>query len=146
MQVTVAFAMATAIAAYLAHLSSSISGDEARTTLTYVTNMLIVGMSAAQGAKLLDRLEALQIRVRYQALARLRQGLSSRMRDRLTSLLDVLEGKARDLMTGSVEPKAFAETTELLEEGSSELKARLREIVHQLADPPSPPGRTHSHV
>lgn len=129
-----------ASAAFLGHAGER-AGD---LTLLSVTNLLIIGMSATQGAKLLDRLETLQIRVRYQALARLRQGLSSRLRDRLIERLDDLERTTRELAAADASPDEFRQVTERLQQGSSDLKAQLREIVHQLADPT--PGRTQAHV
>lgn len=112
--------------------------------ILYLTYVVLIGLCATQGAKLLDRLEALQIRVRYQALARLRQGLSIRMRSQLAERLDELELAARNLATHPEEIEDFHAATEVLQTGSSDLKAQLREIVHQLADPPQ--GRTPTHV
>lgn len=139
-RMTIAFGVLVVLAFLGAAAGGATDGRDAQTTLLYVTNLLIIGMSATQGAKLLDRLEALQIRVRYQALARLRQGLSTRMRDQLMERLDALEATARELAGQTPTAQAFDTATERLERGSSELKARLREIVHQLADPT--PGRT----
>ena len=112
--------------------------------LLYLTNIVMLGMCSVQGATLLDRLETLQIRVRYQTLARLRQGLSNRMREELEQRLARLEQTARTLAEGNTSTDVFSRTTGELEAGSSELKAKLREIVHQLADPT--PGRTPAHV
>jgi signal transduction histidine kinase len=119
----------------IAAATGMVDQHEAQTSLLYITNLVLIGMSATQGAKLLDRLEALQIRVRYQALARLRQGLGSRMRDQLTERLDALEAQARDLAVHPGDAATFETSTATLEQGSTELKASLREIVHQLADP-----------
>ncbi len=109
-------------------------------SLMYITNLVIIGLCATQGARLLDRLEALQIRVRYQAMALIRQSLSGRMRNDLVAVLDELEDRTRRLAAAPPEPDAFVTATEPLAEGSTKLKVRLREIVHQLAEPD--PGRT----
>jgi hypothetical protein len=124
-----------------------LSDDELRAALVHVTDIALLGMAAVQGAKLLDRLETLQIRVRYQALARLRHGLSSRMRDQLTERLEELERQARTLASDPPEDgQAFSEATGQLQDGSTEIKQRLRDIVHTLADPTPQQGRTPAHV
>jgi hypothetical protein len=133
----------TAIAGLLGRLSD----DELRAALVYVTDIALLGMAAVQGAKLLDRLETLQIRVRYQALARLRHGLSGRMRDQLTERLEELERHARELATNTPDDdEAFAQAAARLTSESTELKQRLRDIVHTLADPTPQQGRTPAHV
>jgi signal transduction histidine kinase len=132
-------------ATIVTRLAGSLSAAELRAVLVYVTDIALLGMAAVQGAKLLDRLETLQIRVRYQALARLRHGLSSRMRDQLTERLEELEAHTRALATDTPQGEAFAEATAQLTRESTELKQRLRDIVHTLADP-SPSGRTPAHV
>ncbi len=133
----------TAVAGLLGRLSD----DELRAALVYVTDIALLGMAAVQGAKLLDRLETLQIRVRYQALARLRHGLSGRMRDQLTERLEELERHARELATDTPDDdEAFAEAAARLTRESTELKQRLRDIVHTLADPTPQQGRTPAHV
>lgn len=141
---TAGFVASLVVASLVVGQTTGLDDRQTQAVLLYVTNLLIIGMSAALGAQLLDRLETLQIRVRYQALARLRHGLSNRMRDQLIERLDELEGTARTLAERQLTPEEFAQATGRLEHGSSELKARLREIVHQLADPP--PGRTATHV
>jgi len=133
---------ATALMAAIGELSD----DELRASLVHVTDIALLGMAAVQGAKLLDRLETLQIRVRYQALARLRHGLSGRMRDQLTERLEELERHARELATDTPDGEAFAEATAQLTRESTELKQRLRDIVHTLADPTPQQGRTPAHV
>ena len=143
-RLTVLFAVLVLVAFAAVTLFDAGATHDAQAALLYVTNMVIIGMSATQGAKLLDRLETLQIRVRYQALARLRQGLSNRMRDQLTERLDDLERDARELADEQPTEEKFAAATDRLQSGSNELKIRLREIVHQLADPS--PGRTAAHV
>ncbi len=143
-RITALWAGSTVVLAVVVQVTSTLSAMDAETMLLYLTNIVILGMSAVQGATLLDRLETLQIRVRYQTLARLRQGLSNRMRDELAQRLERLEQAARGLATESASAERFAQTTGELEAGSSELKAKLREIVHQLADPS--PGRTPAHV
>lgn len=115
--------------------TSAISGS-----LLYVTNAFIIGLCASQGARLLDRLEALQIRVRFQALALIRQSLGSQTHNDLSRELDSLEDTTRDLATRQVDETEFAARTSQLADGSTALKERLREIVHQLAEPT--PGRT----
>ncbi len=133
---------ATAIARMLGALSE----HELRAALVHVTDIALLSMAAVQGAKLLDRLETLQIRVRFQALARLRHGLSGRMRDQLTERLEKLERHARALADDPPRTvEDFARETTLLTSESTELKQRLRDIVHTLADP-TPPGRTPAHV
>jgi signal transduction histidine kinase len=128
-------------------LAGQLSDDELRAALVHVTDIALLGMAAVQGAKLLDRLETLQIRVRYQALARLRHGLSGRMRDQLTERLEELERHARELATDTPgDPDAFAEHAARLTSESTELKQRLRDIVHTLADPTPQQGRTPAHV
>lgn len=123
-----------------------LSDSELRAALVHVTDIALLGMAAVQGAKLLDRLEVLQIRVRHQAIARLKQGLSSRMRDQLTERLQQLERHARALATETPDGEDFAQETERLTRESTELKQRLRDIVHTLADPTPPQGRTPAHV
>ncbi len=136
--------VAVAAGTGLAHLNDQLDGGTLRSMLIHGTNLVIIGLCAIQGARLLDRLETLQIRVRYQALARMRQGLSTRMRDDLVRRLDELEVTARDLATGDwSDEEAFRSTTDRLTSGSAELKARLRAIVHQLADPSPPRETTH---
>lgn len=125
-------------------LIGRVSSSELDAALVYVTTLALVGMCAVQGAKLLDRLETLQIRVRYQVLARMRQGLGTRTRDQLVERLDELEATARALAASSPSTAEFATATARLQHESSELKKRLREIVHTLADPT--PGRTPAHV
>jgi len=128
-------------------LLGELSDGELRAALVHVTDIALLGMAAVQGAKLLVRLETLQIRVRYQALARLRHGLSSRMRDQLTERLEELERHTRALATDTPVGEQFARATEQLQRESTELKQRLREIVHTLADPtPQQHGRTPAHV
>ena len=134
------------LACSAARLSGDLSHAELRATLVHVTDIALLGMAAVQGAKLLDRLETLQIRVRYQALARLRHGLSSRMRDQLTERLEELERHARSLSVDTPDGQAFDEAAAQLTRESTELKARLRDIVHTLADPTPPQGRTPVHV
>jgi signal transduction histidine kinase len=130
----------------IAWVAGQLSDSELQSALVHVTDIALLGMAAVQGAKLLDRLETLQIRVRFQALARLRHGLSGRMRDQLTERLVQLERHARALATDTpTEAERFAEATQQLTRESTELKQRLREIVHTLADP-TPPGRTPAHV
>lgn len=126
------------------HATATLDVAAADVVVLYLTNLVIIGMSAVQGAALLDRLETLQIRVRYQTLARLRQGLSNRMRDELTERLAELEHDSRQLASHPPDAEEFSMQTQRLETGSSALKAKLREIVHQLADPI--PGRTTAHV
>lgn len=135
-------------ATVLARATGNLSDGELRAFLVHVTDIALLGMAAVQGAKLLDRLETLQIRVRYQALARLRHGLSSRMRDQLTERLEELERHTRALAVETPAGEAFTEATAQLTRESTELKQRLRDIVHTLADPtPSgPSGRTPAHV
>jgi hypothetical protein len=135
-------------ATLLAHVTGNLADGELRAFLVHVTDIALLGMAAVQGAKLLDRLETLQIRVRYQALARLRHGLSSRMRDQLTERLEELERHTRALAIETPAGEAFTEATAQLTRESTELKQRLRDIVHTLADPtPSgPSGRTPAHV
>lgn len=134
------------VATAIGGLAGRLSDDELRAALVHVTDIALLGMAAVQGAKLLDRLETLQIRVRFQALARLRHGLSGRMRDQLTERLEQLERHARELATDTpADDAAFARETERLTNESTELKRRLREIVHTLADP-TPSGRTPAHV
>jgi signal transduction histidine kinase len=124
---------------------------ELQALLVHVTDIALMGMAAVQGAKLLDRLETLQIRVRYQALAQLRRGLSGRMREQLTERLQQLERTARALASAgtSADAGSFAQQTERLQTESTELKQRLRDIVHTLAEPsapPSPPRKAKAHV
>ncbi|MCW2924798.1 MAG: integral rane sensor signal transduction histidine kinase [Thermoleophilia bacterium] len=134
-------------AAAVASVAGRVTDSELRAALVHVTDIALLGMAAVQGAKLLDRLETLQIRVRYQALARLRHGLSSRMRDQLTERLEELERHARALATDTPDGEAFAEEAARLTAESTELKQRLRDIVHTLADPtPQQHGRTPAHV
>jgi hypothetical protein len=130
----------------LVHVLGHLDEQQLRAALVHVTDIALLGMAAVQGAKLLDRLETLQIRVRFQALARLRHGLSGRMRDQLTERLEQLEQHARTLSTDppSSEDEFQAQAQRLTSE-STELKQRLRDIVHTLADP-TPPGRTPAHV
>lgn len=131
----------------VAAVSGVVSDAQLQVLLVHLTDIALIGMTAIQGAKLLDRLETLQIRVRYQALARLRHGLSGRMRDQLTERLQQLERDARALATHDVDPAAFHDGTERIQRESTELKQRLREIVHTLAEPSTPsPGRTTAHV
>ncbi|MCW2922064.1 MAG: integral rane sensor signal transduction histidine kinase [Thermoleophilia bacterium] len=131
----------------LMELVGRLSDDELRASLVHVTDIALLGMAAVQGAKLLDRLETLQIRVRYQALARLRHGLSGRMRDQLTERLEELERHARELATDTPDDdEAFAQAAARLTSESTELKQRLRDIVHTLADPTPQQGRTPAHV
>jgi hypothetical protein len=140
-RLTVAFAGGSAIVVLLANLAGQLSAAAERAALIYIATVVVIGLSATQGAKLLDRLEALQIRVRFQALARLRQGLSSKLRDQLVRELDELEHTTRELADrDAVSEVEFTQATDRLQKGSSDLKARLREIVHTLADPT--PGRT----
>ena len=130
----------------LGRVLGELSDQELRAALVHVTDIALLGMAAVQGAKLLDRLETLQIRVRFQALARLRHGLSGRMRDQLTERLQQLERTARALATDPPRDEAaFADATTQLTSESTELKQRLRDIVHTLADP-TPSGRTPAHV
>jgi signal transduction histidine kinase len=133
-------------ASVIARGAGVLSDAELRAALVHVTDIALLGMAAVQGAKLLDRLETLQIRVRFQAIARLRHGLSGRMRDQLTERLEQLERHARELATDMpVVEDEFAQATAQLTRESTELKKRLREIVHTLADP-TPSGRTPAHV
>jgi hypothetical protein len=135
------------LATVAARVAGELSSSELRAALVHVTDIALLGMAAVQGAKLLDRLETLQIRVRYQALARLRLGLSSRMRDQLTERLEELERQARTLASDPPEDgQAFSEATGQLQDGSTEIKQRLRDIVHTLADPTPQQGRTPAHV
>jgi hypothetical protein len=134
------------LATVLARVAGDLSSSELRAALVHVTDIALLGMAAVQGAKLLDRLETLQIRVRYQALARLRHGLSSRMRDQLTERLEELERQARTLANDTPDGEAFSEATAQLQDGSTEIKQRLRDIVHTLADPTPQQGRTPAHV
>ncbi len=128
-------------------VAGRLSDDELRASLVHVTDIALLGMAAVQGAKLLDRLETLQIRVRFQAIARLKQGLSGRMRDQLTERLEELERHARELATDTPDDdEAFAQATARLTSESTELKQRLRDIVHTLADPTPQQGRTPAHV
>jgi signal transduction histidine kinase len=130
----------------IAGIAGKLSEHELRAALVHVTDIALLGMAAVQGAKLLDRLETLQIRVRFQALARLRHGLSGRMRDQLTERLEELERHARELATDTpTSDEEFAKATAQLTSESTQLKQRLREIVHTLADP-TPFGRTPAHV
>jgi signal transduction histidine kinase len=145
LRLTVFWAAAAAAVAVAVDQLGRLHRGDADTLLLYLTNMVLIGMCATQGSTLLDRLETLQIRVRYQTLARLRQGLSNRMRDELTERLNSLERVARTLSADPPPGEEFSEATSRLQAGSSELKAKLREIVHQLADP-STPGRTPAHV
>jgi signal transduction histidine kinase len=143
-RLTLLWAGSTVALAMAFTATDSLRTTDAQTMLLYLTNIVILGMSAVQGATLLGRLETLQIRVRYQTLARLRQGLSNRMRDELEDRLARLEQTTRLLAADVPDEVVFGQTTRELEAGSSELKAKLREIVHQLADPS--PGRTPAHV
>ena len=143
-RISALWAGSTVVLAMAANRAHVLSAADAETMLLYLTNIVILGMCSVQGATLLDRLETLQIRVRYQTLARLRQGLSNRMREELEQRLARLEQTARTLAEGNTSTDVFSRTTGELEAGSSELKAKLREIVHQLADPT--PGRTPAHV
>lgn len=140
-----AFLLLTAGICAAAWSAGKLDDAELEGVLVLITDIALVGMSAIQGAKLLDRLETLQIRVRYQALARLRHGLSGRMRDQLTERLEELETLARTLSEGSPDAIAFEEATARMQRDSTELKQRLRDIVHTLADP-TPAGRTPLHV
>jgi hypothetical protein len=134
------------VATAAAGAAGRLSDGELRASLVHITDIALLGMAAVQGAKLLDRLETLQINVRHQALARLKLGLSSRMRDQLTERLEELERHARELAVDPpADPVEFAQQTEQLISESTDLKQRLRDIVHQLADPP-PSGRTPVHV
>lgn len=140
-RLTIVFAGGSAAIVLLANILGQISVAAERAALIYIATVVVIGLSATQGAKLLDRLEALQIRVRFQALARLRQGLSSKLRDQLVQELDELEHTTRGLAhRDAVSEVEFTQATDRLQKGSSDLKARLREIVHTLADPT--PGRT----
>lgn len=129
-----------------AGMAGALSEQELRAALVHITDIALLGMAAVQGAKLLDRLELLQIRVRHQAVARLKQGLSGRMRDQLTERLEELERHARALATDTPDGEAFAEAAAQLTRESTELKQRLRDIVHTLADPTPQQGRTPAHV
>lgn len=131
----------------VAGVTGVVSDAQLQVLLVHVTDIALIGMTAVQGAKLLDRLETLQIRVRYQALARLRHGLSGRMRDQLTERLLQLERDARELATAPGDADTFRDGTERIQRDSTELKQRLREIVHTLAEPAPPsPRRTTAHV
>jgi hypothetical protein len=69
------------------------------------------------------------------------------MRDQLTERLEELERTARVLAEQTPDdPGAFSEATAQLQDGSTEIKQRLRDIVHTLADPTPPQGRTPAHV
>jgi len=145
---TWAFVVSVALVASVCELAGTLGDSELEAVLVHVTDIALVGIAAIQGAKLLDRLETLQIRVRYQALARLRHGLSSRMRDQLTERLEELEQRVRALAVGGeADPRVFSAATDQLQRDSTELKRRLRDILHTLAEPsPSTPGRTPAHV
>jgi len=145
---TWAFVVSVALVASACELAGTLGDSELEAVLVHVTDIALVGIAAIQGAKLLDRLETLQIRVRYQALARLRHGLSSRMRDQLTERLEELEQRVRALAVGGeADPRVFSAATDQLQRDSTELKRRLRDILHTLAEPsPSTPGRTPAHV
>lgn len=148
-RLTGTFVASAALGTLAAGAAGELGDAELEAVLVHVTGIVLVGMAGVQGAKLLDRLETLQIRVRYQALARLRHGLSSRMRDQLTERLEELEQLARSLALDTPDGAAFNEATDRMQRESTELKQRLRDIVHTLADPTppaSPPGRTPAHV
>ena len=146
-RMTMLFVALIAIVAAVARFAHVLTDRELEGALVHVTDVALVGMAAIQGAKLLDRLETLQIRVRYQALARLRHGLSGRMRDQLTERLEELEQLARRLAADTPDAAGFHDATRQMQDESTQLKARLREIVHTLADPtPTPAGRTPTHV
>lgn len=133
------------ISALAVHFLELFSNEQRQSALIHVTDIALLGMAAVQGAKLLDRLEALQVRVRFQALARLRQGLSGRMRDQLTERLRKIEQTVRMLANNpSPTDEQFKEELGGLIVQSTELKQRLREIVHTLADT-TPTGRTPAH-
>ncbi|MCZ4496203.1 MAG: Nitrate/nitrite sensor protein [Thermoleophilia bacterium] len=144
-RLTLLFVLLVGAATGIVRIAGELSSGELEAVLVYVTDIALVGMAAIQGAKLLDRLETLQIRVRYQALARLRHGLSGRMRDQLTERLEELELLARSLSQSDPDAEEFRAATERMQRESTELKQRLREIVHTLADP-TPSGRTPAHV
>ncbi|MBC7644460.1 MAG: hypothetical protein H7123_04980, partial [Thermoleophilia bacterium] len=136
LRLTLGWAGATVGLALIGRFFDTIDTADADTLMLYLANMVIIGISASAGATLLDRLETLQIRVRFQTLARLRKGLSNRMRDELQERLSTLEQTARILsLDVPAAPDDFSQQTEPLEAGSNELKLKLREIVHQLADP-----------
>jgi len=136
LRLTLGWASATVVLALVGQFFHKVDTADADTLMLYLANMVIIGISASAGATLLDRLETLQIRVRFQTLARLRKGLSNRMRDELQERLSTLEQTARVLSTAvPAAPEDFSQQTEPLEAGSNELKLKLREIVHQLADP-----------
>ncbi|MCW2950297.1 MAG: histidine kinase, partial [Thermoleophilia bacterium] len=144
---TALFVVALGVVATVTRVVGVLTDRELEGALVHVTDVTLVGMAAIQGAKLLDRLEALQIRVRYQALARLRHGLSGRMRDQLTERLEELEQLARSLAASPPDAVEFTAATQRMQDESTQLKARLRDIVHTLADPtPTSAGRTPTHV
>ncbi|MBC7462235.1 MAG: hypothetical protein H7287_12810 [Thermoleophilia bacterium] len=144
---TALFIVALSIVCAIALIADVLSDRQLEGALVHVTDVALVGMAAIQGAKLLDRLEALQIRVRYQALARLRHGLSGRMRDQLTERLEELEQLARRLSGETPSVDEFAAATRRMQDESTQLKKSLRDIVHTLADPtPNTAGRTPTHV
>jgi signal transduction histidine kinase len=144
---TALFVAAIAIVTAAARIPDVLTDRELEGALVHVTDVALVGMAAIQGAKLLDRLETLQIRVRYQALARLRHGLSGRMRDQLTERLEELEQLARGLALETPDATEFTAATQRMQDESTQLKQRLRDIVHTLADPtPNTAGRTPTHV
>jgi hypothetical protein len=69
------------------------------------------------------------------------------MRDQLTERLEELERHARQLAEAPpAGGEQFRDATAQLQDGSTELKQRLRDIVHTLADPTPQQGRTPAHV
>jgi signal transduction histidine kinase len=132
--------------ALIARALGDMSDAQLEATLIHITDIALIALAAIQGARLLDRLETLQIRVRYQALARLRQGLSGRMRDQLTERLEELERHTRALAENPpTSAEEFSAQTAAIQNESTQLKQRLRDIVHTLADP-TPAGRTPINV